>query len=204
MRRLLFIFFGSLCLIVLAGIVVALRQPKPIASGPLALPDGSVVRILAVTYGTNHVVGRPLARLVGRMPAVLQSVLVRLLGNRAAAQFSTTTSEPKLVVWLGRATNNAVTPPASSYITAFLADAGGFISGDSAFMSGWWSNPEQMQFRVIPRRDPVITVNFFYHSPTGSVTQCGSLPFANPLFGRFPQWQPERLSGKPAARAMSP
>lgn len=197
MRRLLFLFFGSLCLIVLAGIVVVLRQPKPITSGPLSLPDGSVVRILAVTYGTNHVVGRPLARLVARTPAALQAVLVRLLGNRATLQFSTATSEPKLVVWLGRATNNATIPPGSGYYSAFLADASGFISGDPASIYGWWSNPEQMQFRVIPRRDPVIAVNFFYHAPTGGVSRCGSLPFANPLCGTFPQWQPETL---PATR----
>src|ERR1019366_6252609 len=132
MRRLLFLFFGSLGLIVLAGIIVALRQPKPIASGPLSLPDGSVVRILAVTYGTNHVVGRPLARFVARMPAAVQTGLVRLLGSRATVQFSTTTSEPKLVIWLGRATNNVTTPPSSSYVTAFLSDASGFISGDHA------------------------------------------------------------------------
>ena len=197
MRRLLFIFFGSLGLIVLAGIVVALRQPKPTASGPLSLPDGSVVRILAVTYGTNHVVGRPLARFVARMPAAVQAGLLYLLGKRAALQFSTTTSEPKLIIWLGRATNNAATPPASSYVTAFLADASGFISGDHASIYGWWSNPEQMQFGVIPRRDPVIAVNFFYHSPTGGVTRCGTLPFANPLYGNFPQWRPEPV---PATR----
>ena len=200
MRRLLFIFFGSLGLIVLAGIVVALRQPKPTASGPLSLPDGSVVRILAVTYGTNHVVGRPLARFVARMPAAVQAGLLYLLGKRAALQFSTTTSEPKLIIWLGRATNNAATPPASSYVTAFLADASGFISGDHASIYGWWSNPEQMQFGVIPRRDPVIAVNFFYHSPTGGVTRCGTLPFANPLYGNFPQWRPEPV---PATRRAS-
>ena len=197
MRRLLFLFFGSLGLIALAGIVVALRQPKPIASVPLSLPDGSVVRILAVTYGTNHAVGRPFARLVARMPAALQAVLVRLLGSRAALLAATTTPEPKLIIWLGRATNNAATPPGSGYFHALLSDASGFISGDSASVYGWWSNPEQMQFRVIPRRDPVIAVHFFYHSATGGVSRCGSLPFVNPLYGTFPQWLPEPL---PATR----
>src|ERR1035441_2889805 len=62
MRRLLLVFFGGIGLILLAGIVMALRLPKPITSGPLSLPDGSVARIMAVTYGTNHVVGRPLGR----------------------------------------------------------------------------------------------------------------------------------------------
>ena len=120
-----------------------------------------------------------------------------LLGNWAALQGSTTTSEPKLIIWLGRATNNATAPPGSGYFTALLSDASGFISGDHASIYGWWSNPEQMQFGVIPRRDPVIAVNFFYHAPTGGVSRCGSLPFANPLYGAFPQWQPEPL---PATR----
>src|ERR1035437_6910789 len=148
MRRLLFLFFGSLGLIVLAGIIVALRQPKPIASVPLSLPDGSVVRLLAVTYGTNHVVVRPLARLIARMPDLAQDVLLRLFGTRAALLASTTTAEPKLILWLGRATNNAASPPGSGYYTAFLSDASGFISGDRADMYGWGSNPEPLQFGV--------------------------------------------------------
>ena len=193
MRRLLFFFFGSLCLIVLAGIVVVLRQPKPITSGPLSLPDGSIVRIMAVTYGTNHVVGRPLARLVARMPAGLSD----LLGGLFPLLASTTTPEPKLIVWLARAANNATNPPGSGYLTALLSDASGFISGDHASVFEPSPNPEQMQFGVIPRRDPVIRVNFFYHSPTGGVSQCGSLPFANPLYGALPHWQPEPL---PATR----
>jgi hypothetical protein len=193
MRRLLFLFFGSLGLILLAGIVVALRQPKPMASVPLSLPDGSVVRILAVTYGTNHAVGRPVARLVARMPAGLSD----LLGGLFPLLASTATPEPKLIVWLARAANNATNPPGSGYLTALLSDASGFISGDHASVFGPSPNPEQMQFGVLPRRDPVIVVNFFYHSPTGSVSQCGSLPFANPRYGAFPQWQPETL---PATR----
>jgi hypothetical protein len=197
MRRLLVLVFGTLGLIGLAGIIVALRQPKPIASVPLSLPDGSVVRMVAVTYGTNHVVGRPLARLIARMPDLAQDVLLRLFGTRAALLASTTTPEPKLILWLGRATNNAASPPGSGYFTAFLSDASGFISGDRADMYGWGSNPEQLQFGVIPRRDPVIAVNFFYHASTGGVSRCGSLPFANPLYGTFPHWRPEPL---PATR----
>jgi len=68
MRRFIWGFFGSLGLMVLASIVVAVRQPKPPFSGPLTLPDGAVVRVVGVTYGTNHLVGRPLARAVAHLP----------------------------------------------------------------------------------------------------------------------------------------
>jgi hypothetical protein len=199
MRRLLFVFFGSLILILLAGIIMALRLPKPIVAGPLSLPDGSDVRIVAVTYGTNHAVGRPLARLIARMPEVVQSVLLDLPGSPFDLLGSAATPEPKLIIWLGRATNNAAAPPGAGYFTALLSDASGFISGDhdTMFDGGFWGIPVQMQFGVIPRRDPVISVNFFYHSPTGGVSRCGSLPFANPLYRAFPQWQPEPL---PATR----
>jgi hypothetical protein len=197
MNRVLWVFFGSLGVIALAGIIVALRQPPPVATGPLNLPDGSVVRIVGVTYGTNHLVGRPLARLVAQMPSPAQVVLKRLLGRRVALQWSTTTAEPALIVWLGRSTNNASASRGSGYFTALLSDASGFISGDSASLYSWWANPEQMSFRCFPRRDQTITVNFYHHNPTGGVSRCGSLPFTNPLYRKFPQWQPEPL---PATR----
>jgi hypothetical protein len=197
MKRLLRVFFGGLGLIVLAGIIVAVRQEPPISSGPLALPDGAVVRVVGVTYGTNHFVGRPLARLVAHTPAAMQIVLKRLLGSKAVLLGSTTTSDPMLVVWLGSATTNATPPTGSGYINAFLSDSSGFISGGDASVYGWWSTPQGLQFRIFPRRDRLLSLNFFYHSATGGVIRCGSLPFANPLHGKFPQWQPEPL---PATR----
>jgi len=197
MRKWLFLCLGGLSLVLLVEVIVTLRQPKPIVSGPLSLPDGSVVRIVAVTYGTNHVVGPPLARLVARLPGVVQEPLSDLLGRFGTLQGATITAEPKLILWLGRTTNSASVPPGAGYLTAFLADANGFISGNDANIFGGLPNLEPVQFGVIPRRDPVISMNFFYHSPTGGVSRCGSMRFTNPLYGVFPQWQPEPL---PATR----
>jgi hypothetical protein len=197
MNRVLWFFFGSLGVIALAGIIVALRQLPLGSSGPLKLPDGSLVHLVAVTYGTNHLVGRPLARLVARMPPRAQVVVKRLLGSRARLQYSTKTPEPRLIVWLGRATNNASLPSRSGYLSALLSDATGFLSGDRISLDNWRSNLQPLWFHVFPRRDRVIAVNLFFQSPTGGVTRCGSLPFANPAFGTFPQWKPEPL---PATR----
>jgi hypothetical protein len=195
--RFLWLAFACLALIVLAGVVVALRHPKPIVSGPLTLPDGSVVRIVAVTYGTNHVVGTPLARFVARLPAAMQFRLKGVLGPRAALFGSTTTTTPTLVVWLGRAATNTPAAITSGYLTALLSDASGFISGVNATISGWWSNPLPLRFPVFPRRDPVIALNFFYHKPRGGIARCGRLRFVNPQYRTYPQWQPEPL---PATR----
>jgi hypothetical protein len=106
MKRVFWVFFGALGIIVLAGIMVAGRQPAPPFSGPLTLPDGAVVRLAGVTYGTNHLLGRPLARAIAHLPSGAQAVLQRLLGSRALLEASTTTSVPTLIVWLERATNN--------------------------------------------------------------------------------------------------
>ena len=61
-------------------------------------------------------------------------------------------------------------------------------------LSGWWSpNPQLLRFSAIPRRDPVIALNFFCYPPTGGVRECGKLSLPNPVYGHFPQWTPESL-----------
>jgi len=76
-----------------------------------------------------------------------------LFGKQALLQASTTTTEPRLIVWLMRETNNAATPPGASYLSASLSDSSGFISGDSAPVYVWWPGPQQVSFQVFPRRD---------------------------------------------------
>lgn len=178
----------------MAGLAVVLSRPQPDAAPtPLTLPDGSVVRIVAVTCGTNHVVGSSLARLVARTPSQLRMVLTRVLGTRVAAQSSITTTTPKMIVWLDRSTNGATSLAGSSYFRACLADASGFLSGEEGQLYSWSANPLPLVFGVAPRRDARTTVSFFHHRADGSVTHCGKLTFANPLFAKHPQWQPEPL-----------
>lgn len=199
LKRVLWVVLGCIGLFVLTILLLVLREPKPLTSAPLNLPNGDRVRIIGVTYGTNHVVGSALARLIGRMPPAPQSLMKRVIGARAFPQGATITSEPKLIIWLQRATNSPPPSTDSGYLTAVLSDTNGFCSGDQAFIHSWWANPQDVQFPVFPRRDPLIAVNFFYHSPTGGVTRCGSLPFSNPRPGKFAQWRPEPL---PATRTV--
>jgi hypothetical protein len=99
-----------------------------------------------------------------------------------------------MVVWLDRATNQPAGSSGIPYFDVLLSDANGFMSGDAAWLFGGWSpNPQILRFTAIPRRDPVIALNFFCPSPTGGVQQCGSLSFPKPVYGRFPQWTPEVL-----------
>ncbi|HWH71827.1 MAG TPA: hypothetical protein VNT26_20865, partial [Candidatus Sulfotelmatobacter sp.] len=197
-KRFRIAFVLAIAVMMVAPFLVWVRQPKPVASGSLALPDGSLATIQAVTYGTNHVVGTPLARLVARLPATPQRLLTRFFGSRVLPRQSASSPNPALIVWLDRATNCAAKPVPGGYCEVFLSDASGFVSGEAAqMMSGFWNSPEQLRFGAIPRRDRTIALNFFYHYPTGAVHHCGSLPLANPVYGSFPQWQPQSL---PATR----
>src|SRR5215831_2947792 len=98
----LLIAFALIGLVILALVLAIVCLPKPVRSGPLTLPDGSVVRIVAVTYGTNHVIGPPVWRLLAKLPPNLQGVLSRWqwFGNRMSKVRTTRTSDPTMIVWL--------------------------------------------------------------------------------------------------------
>jgi hypothetical protein len=161
----------------------------------ITLPDGTSASILAVTYGTNHMVGKALARVVTRLPDRVQDLLPDIFG--VGGLHAMITSGPELVVWVQRRTNGigAMPPISSGYFNAFLGDESNFVSGTEAIMPGWMPGFEvqPVQFKVLPRRDREITLNFFYHNATGGVTNCGSLPFVNPVYSNYPEWKPEPL-----------
>jgi hypothetical protein len=170
--------------------VLVLKRP---VSDRLKLPDGSTVHILGVTFGTNHVVGTPLARLVATIkpPAPIQQFLGRYLGDVAIHRAST--PEPTMIIWLDRSTNGLVGGLGGYSCTVMLADTNGFVSGSRSWMSVW-QQPAPLYFTAFPRRAPTIDAHvFYYDSTSGGVRHCGSLKFANPLYGTFTQWQPESL-----------
>ena len=194
-----FLLAGFVLAIWAVGIVL-LWPAKPVSSGQLALPDGSVVRVIAVTYGTNHVAGPLLARWVDRWPPRAQAWAKRLFGSRVSPPGRMATAEPRMVVWIDRATSGAAANVASSYFYVALADESGFVSGGSTYLGGGGASLRGLDFQAVPQRDRQISLHFFYHSiqftyhgTRSSVTNGGSLSFENPLFGRYPQWTPETL-----------
>ena len=190
-------YFVLACLLLgLAVALVIFRKEPAVPASSLKLPDGAVVRVLAVTYGTNHVVGPLLGGCLARLPRLAQAPIVRLFGNRAALVHSQITASPALVVWLDdsrRGPGTAAASPGPGYMEAFLADAAGFVSGDGVYLGGWWSNPVALTFYSIPRRDRVISLAFFHHDAGGTVKAWGKLSFKNPCFKRYPHWRPEPL-----------
>lgn len=191
-RRRLILALGAAVLAL--GFLVAILLPsKPATSESLLLPDGTTIRIVSVTYGTNHLFGTPLGRLVAKLPSRIGRVAKDLLGARAAIHQTYNSAEPSLVVWLERSTNSPAAQILGGYVSAMLVDGTGFVSGDEENLWGSGRRIERLVFPVVPRRDPVVGVEVSYRGRTGEVDRVGSLSFENPVYGRYPHWTPETL-----------
>ena len=113
-------------IVMLVGLVCWLlltRQKPQRLPALVTLPDGTSLRILAVTYGTNHVVGTKMARMTARLPLGLQDILIDIFGQRAAPAQTITTPTPEMLLWLDHRTNStSAKTPGSAYYTALLGD----------------------------------------------------------------------------------
>jgi hypothetical protein len=192
-----------LIFVALAAVLVGLScwffftdRKAPSLPAPLLLPNGTTVRVLAVTYGTNHAIGSKIAGAAADLPMVFQNLLKRILGRNAVPAQSLTTPTPELVVWLDHQTNSAsATAFMGGYFEAYLGDGSNFISGPAAMLSSFAISPnsESLQFGAFPRRDPRINLSIFYHDAMGKPHFCGHLSFANPQYRTYPQWQAPTL-----------
>lgn len=176
------------------GVLVAMFLPsKPAASESLLLPDGTTVRIVSVTYGTNHLFGTPLGRLVAKLPVRIRTIAKDVLGARAAIHQTYSSAEASLVVWLERSTNSPVAPMGGGYVSAMLADETGFESGREDSVWGSGTTIQRLVFPVVPRREATVRVSIYHRGRNGEVDQVGTLSVENPVYGRYPQWNPEAL-----------
>jgi hypothetical protein len=195
MKKLILAALTVLLVGIVCWLLLTRQKPQPLPA-LIKLPDGTSLRILAVTYGTNHVFGTKMARITTRLPVALQDILVDVFGQRAAPAQSITTPTPELLVWLDHRTNSTgATTPGSAYFTALLGDGSNFISGPDVSVNSFlpWSQVEALHFGVFSRRDRQITLNIFHHNSTGGVSLCNRLSFVNPLYRNYPQWQAEPL-----------
>ena len=174
----------------------AFNWPAARRTPRVVLPDGSSAAVASVTYGTNHVIGTPLGRMISKLPTGIQDGLGRLLGRALPTAQTLTTTEPELVVWLERWTNGMnSTFGATAYYEAFLADGSNCVSGPSAYISSWLpgSRVEPIQFKAFPRRAPTIGFHIYHHPQNSAVTECSSFSFPNPFCRSYPEWTPETL-----------
>lgn len=187
---------AGLMLIGLAGWVAVAIHRLPSMPAWVTLPDGSSLRIIAVTEGTNHVIGSKLGNSLDHWPGVFQSGAKRVLGQRALPEQKLVSASPEFVLWLDRQTNKTglLTVSAINY-NAFLGDGSNFVSGGEAYLNSFLigSRLEQLHFPAFPHRDRIVTLNLYQQNAQGFHQLFASLPFTNPFYRDYPQWQSELL-----------
>ncbi len=196
MRKLVCIALGLILSALILFGWLAFAGRKPLSAAWVSLPDGTSVRILGTTYGTNHLFGTPLARVIARLPMRLQDVAQGLLGPRFVPAQMTSTPTPQFLVWLERSPSGGA--PGTGYFEALLSNGSNFISGEDVFLqpAPFAAQIQPVRFTVFPRRDPEINLVLFFHDQAG-IRLCAAIRFANPFHRNYPQWKPEPL---PAVR----
>jgi hypothetical protein len=198
MKRRLFLIAGFLCLLVLAGVIFwwATSLASGASGDRITLPDGSWVRLEAVTSGTNHLVGPRLAMLASKMPPMARRLMVRVFGRRASMFVGTNTKTPQVVLWFSRETKGSSSRLSSpghlqcvpTDTNGFYADASGFITGLDSPLSLY-----PVTLNSFPRRDPKLRLMIHHQNVWGTVSPCGQIRIPNPLYRLYPEWMPEPL-----------
>jgi len=119
--------------VLVGGAVLILRNSQPAAS-PVFLPDGTVVRFLGTTVGTNHVYGSKFWKVINRLPGPLARPILKFMGKPPFPN-SVNTSRTNLVVWLE---HSGALPTGSVAQRAFLRVPGGRLSGPEQYVSFFW------------------------------------------------------------------
>lgn len=188
-------------------IVVLSRKGSP--PQIITLPGGEQFRFVTAEWGTNQVQPTAAARFIARLPTPVASYLCRKWGSRlgivtpmgSPAFFwgsgPIPPPEPVLHFWFRSLSTNAAS--LSNNFKFMLADKDGVVAGRG---NGGWSSFGQgadkwltFGLPVVPRRSDTLQLLVFKADDQfrGPYTQIGIVRFRNPLFGHFPNWQPETL-----------
>jgi hypothetical protein len=211
-RRISILFVGVL--LVLGGITwVIWQRPRP---QTLSLPDGSLLTLIKITYGTNHV-----CRYGNRWQDLLHPILPQKLRVKFPPRQMTYTSGggDTVMVWLrhegGTATTGRWPPP---FFLA-VADENGLesrllqnanvtrslnvanpaaatptgagpvrvqLAGSATQMSGW-------ELKFFPRRVEQFGLRVYRHEASDKVVRVGEFHVSFPRSGNFPIWAAEPL-----------
>jgi hypothetical protein len=184
------LLIGTVAALTVVLVLFGLSKPPP-KPQVVNLPDGSTLTVLGVTYGTNHIVGTPIGKMVARMPQPVRRIAERVLGPKATFSRSSTTVEPALKIWLNRETPPGFRPSTNfqGSCTAFVADNSGFASGPD-----YWFMPDtvwSLYFTAFPRREEFVLIKLARDMGGEHFTEFGTLRVRNPLFAKYPTWTPD-------------
>ena len=172
------------------GLVVlqVAQTAKPRASQVVTLPDGSTLRLEAVSYGKEHfrpgAWWHPLAR---RLPTDWQRKLKVDTGPAMS------TSEPSLGVWLGWDKTGATL--GGSWWDFGLVDEQGVEAPARSRSNHSYTRagqPDAMgyAFTAFPRRGAAMTLRVYQRDPRGGRQLAATFELPNPARGKYPEWRP--------------
>jgi hypothetical protein len=180
---------GCVLAIAVAGGLLWKKAPPPQI---VTLPNGQKYQFAGTTYSTTPVPPSLAARAVSWLPAPLadrarKRFAASLSQNRPGAKFPS----PQFMVWFRRLGTNALPTSSGLNPSVVLADQAGVVAGHDG-LAGYPTGTAWLfaAFSIVPRRSRELDCHFyggFDHSLIGKVS------FLNPLYGQFPQWQPESV-----------
>jgi|GEM_PF-2968336 len=175
---------------IVASLAVRWIKEDQSNQGSVVLPGNVKLSLAGVTYGTNHMIGSPLAKWVARRPIPVQTFVQKIFGQYAVLKGSTLTSQPKLVVWLS--------PPSFTggrhMLQAYLSQTNGDIGGDrQSFILAPYGGTMPLQFSAFPRRERTLEIVFYENNAEGRQEICGRLKIRNPACQQYPNWKAETL-----------
>ncbi len=161
----------------------------------VALSDGTKARFGGATWGTNQIPPFLAERLTYSLPAALSKFVQNKYGTRFGLVPAWPSDEPNLAVWMDLSRTPVSSMGTVTALHTFLADENGVEGGLPYTYLGGSYPWQSATFTIVPRRSRMIEVHFYrndgYTKPRSSMA--GSVRFRNPLYGRFPEWQPEPL-----------
>ena len=180
----------ALAVIVAIGWAAMTHGPAQI----IKFPNGDRYRFVGTSWGTNHSQPRLLAHVVDHLPDKWAGYIRKRLGPRVGLAPPVHTSSPQLLVWFEQTGTNATLVTARGVVmyNIFLADGNGMqggMQGARANTAPWAA----LAFSYIPHRSRMLEFQLTFLDPVFERRPIEPVRFLNPLFGHYPQWQPETL-----------
>jgi hypothetical protein len=186
-------FWLTLPLLILVIAAARWFIPPQIPPQIITMPNGVQFQLVGVTYGTNHIMGSTAARLLYRFPGPVTNLVQKYFGKWIGPISVRKSETPALCAWLLPLTTNWAALNRTPATYCKLADEHD-IEGGLQILTGGGGSQIAAMFSIVPRRSRELQLGFYQDEyKNGNYVEFGRVRFPNPVYGRFPKWQPEPL-----------
>ena len=186
-------FIAAILVTLVIVFVFLIGRLRKVDDQTVILSDGSAVRMLDVTVGTQHQIGLQIGNLFKLLPEPVTETLEGWLGTRSRIR-TFQTSKTNLVVWLE---HSGMTLGKRVSRSVMLKVPGGRLSGEKQYASlqlgnGTTNRVHSMSFGNWPRREKWIECAILEQNDDYEEIEIGSFRLLNPLLIDQPGWTPEQ------------